>query len=240
MCAHNCTPNTAWSIKSNSEMHLMATVSIKIGESVTILYCDGTLPTRERRMQLKEDKDFDCSCDRCSSPSEMYSYFTGVKCCEKSCADNFYLLPVDRAGETWKCENCNKEKSREFIESIYSKIDADLNSLNLEDDFTHSAVERLSNVISKYAGVMLHQNHFKIYNMATELIQRISFLLSQQQSRNSKIKKRENKLVGLLLDYGAMLIHVTDIILPGLNRQRGIDFERLHIFEIYFIIFKFK
>eukprot|EP00929_Paragymnodinium_shiwhaense_P102416 TRINITY_DN65601_c0_g1_i1.p1 TRINITY_DN65601_c0_g1~~TRINITY_DN65601_c0_g1_i1.p1 ORF type:complete len:391 (+),score=36.64 TRINITY_DN65601_c0_g1_i1:325-1497(+) len=74
---HSCSANTAFTALARSgfrgnstEMTLMATQTISVGDEITISYLDDrslSLPTAGRRRLLAQDFGFFCECDRCQS-----------------------------------------------------------------------------------------------------------------------------------------------------------------------------
>ncbi|KFY05165.1 hypothetical protein O988_00216 [Pseudogymnoascus sp. VKM F-3808] len=68
---HSCRPNTqhTWnSLKKHETIHAIR--NIKKGEEITISYNLGG-PSKWRRLRMKENFNFDCTCDLCSQPDEV-------------------------------------------------------------------------------------------------------------------------------------------------------------------------
>ena len=59
---------------------------------------------RERRRTIRENWYFDCSCKRCSDPTEFRTFLSALKC--QSCSSN--MLPINLLNEEsdWKCVDC--------------------------------------------------------------------------------------------------------------------------------------
>lgn len=224
MPAHNCIPNSSWLVQLNSDFYLRAAINVKCGQSVNFLYTEATLGTSERRKKLLENKYFLCGCERCSDPSELGTFFSGVKCPEKNC--NGYILP--RNSTSRSCDNCLVQSSSEFVHSVMDKVDQELSLVDQKDSF--SSVEKLLKVSKKYSGITLHPNNSKIHDIDNDILQRISFLLVQQsQLRNNDLSKKHQKKSGSmetkwathLVELSRKCLTISNVIWPGFNRHRG-------------------
>jgi hypothetical protein len=65
------------------------------------LCVQGTL---KRRDHLKESKFFDCTCARCSDPTELGTYAGALKCPQCSTGVVLSTAPLDRDAD-WQCNN---------------------------------------------------------------------------------------------------------------------------------------
>jgi hypothetical protein len=65
------------------------------------LCVQGTL---KRRDHLKESKFFDCTCARCSDPTELGTYAGALKCPQCSTGVVLSTAPLDRDAD-WHCNN---------------------------------------------------------------------------------------------------------------------------------------
>ena len=70
-----CSPNTQNCIGEDYTCKVRAVVDIAKGEEVTSTYTLTLAGTAYRRKHLRESKYFDCTCKRCSDPTELGSHF---------------------------------------------------------------------------------------------------------------------------------------------------------------------
>ncbi|KAG8227849.1 hypothetical protein J437_LFUL010708 [Ladona fulva] len=103
---HSCMPNTRHKFDDKLRIHLSSTRAILPGQHLHTMYTHILWGTQQRRDHLKVTKYFDCTCERCSDPTEMGTYISGLRClaCEKG-----YLLPdqpLEGVLAEWKCNNC--------------------------------------------------------------------------------------------------------------------------------------
>jgi ribosomal protein S27AE len=59
---------------------LRTTVKIEKGSKIYSTYIKTQIPTLLRRELLKKSKFFDCSCSRCSDPTELGTHMSSLKC----------------------------------------------------------------------------------------------------------------------------------------------------------------
>lgn len=79
----------------------------------TATYTHILSATTERRKHLRYGKFFDCTCDRCSDPTELGTYFGALKCSQPGCGGSILstdpLLPTNDA--PWACDRCKYQVS---------------------------------------------------------------------------------------------------------------------------------
>ena len=111
----NCSPNTQNSIDSDWVLKVRAVRPITKGEEITDTYTSTMANTLYRRKQLKNTKYFDCSCPRCSDPTELGSHFSTLLCRAPDCG-GFVLCrdPLDTSS-SWACLKCGKERAGEEV-----------------------------------------------------------------------------------------------------------------------------
>lgn len=99
---HSCAPNVGHYIFKNLEsnmgnrLYVRAMVKIAKGEELLLTYSQTLWPTLFRRAFLKEGKFFDCSCRRCSDPTELGTHMSTLKCTQ---CDNGMVLSSNPLGE---------------------------------------------------------------------------------------------------------------------------------------------
>lgn len=81
--------------------------------TLTATYTHILSATTERRKHLRYGKFFDCTCDRCSDPTELGTYFGALKCSQPGCGGSILctdpLLPTNDA--PWACDRCKYQVS---------------------------------------------------------------------------------------------------------------------------------
>ena len=98
-------------------MKVIAKENIKKGDEITIQYTSPMYGHLKRKSILKQNWYFDCSCPRCTDPSELKTMFSALKC--DRCQNN-YMLPLDPMNleSPWQCQGCNYSKSVEDVTEI--------------------------------------------------------------------------------------------------------------------------
>jgi len=90
---HSCITNTRNLIFGDT-LEVRATVAIPAGATLTTHYVSPLLHRGARQQKLKERWFFDCTCTRCSDPTDGGAYTSALRC--PSCPS--FLLPPEGAG----------------------------------------------------------------------------------------------------------------------------------------------
>lgn len=81
MLEHSCLPNCSKSFTSDGQLLIRTAASaVENGGHLSISYTDVLWGTAQRLAHLADTKFFVCKCPRCSDPTELGTYFSGVKC----------------------------------------------------------------------------------------------------------------------------------------------------------------
>lgn len=128
--------------------------------------------TLKRIVLMEEIAHFQCKCTRCCDRTELNTFMSAVKCsdCQRD-----YLLPQQptEVQSDWKCGNSFCERTWNVtnivcrvyeIEDCVEKIRA-LN-LNVVDE-----LKLLSAAVEKYAGKVVHRNHYSLQDIAMRMVQ---------------------------------------------------------------------
>lgn len=95
-------------------------------------YTQSLKSTLERREHLRQAKCFDCSCKRCSDPTELETYFGAVNC--SHCKDGKIISTNSLdAGAVWQCKQCNHEISAKQIKWGNNALQSEIGNLNKTD-----------------------------------------------------------------------------------------------------------
>ena len=104
---HHCIANTRHATRDDT-FCLLAVVEIKAGQEITTCYKSSSLGSIVRRPPFRQLWNFDCSCSRCSDPTELGTQASAIKCPDSRCPG--HCLPVECLNYTsdWKCDKCSK------------------------------------------------------------------------------------------------------------------------------------
>lgn len=163
MMDHSCKPNTRHIFLGDDfTVAFIATVPIAKGELITTTYTQTLWGTLDRRRQLKQNKWFDCECERCKDPTEFGTYIGSIYCslCNGpgSITTGSMLVSSNPLDENalWKCEKCEHFiQSRQMVWGN-NALKQDLLNLNKTDP------EEFENFIQKYSLTLHPNNHLVI------------------------------------------------------------------------------
>merc|ERR1712098_152316 len=116
---HNCVANTRHGVQDDA-FCLVATVDIKKDQEITTSYKSSSLGSIVRRPPFRQLWNFDCTCPRCSDPTELGTYASALKCGD--CVG--HLLPVQCLdySSDWRCDKCGKIiTADEALEHVHSR-----------------------------------------------------------------------------------------------------------------------
>lgn len=82
MLEHSCMPNCSKTFTQDGYLLVRTSdsVPIKTDQHLSISYTDPLWGTTQRLAHLADTKFFVCKCPRCSDPTELGTYFSGIKC----------------------------------------------------------------------------------------------------------------------------------------------------------------
>ncbi|XP_058126992.1 SET domain-containing protein SmydA-8-like [Anopheles ziemanni] len=141
MLSHDCVPNTKHYFDDRLGMVLVATIDIPEGAVINVSYTQPLLGTLQRRLALRQAKCFDCSCDRCTDPTEFGTHVGGFRC--PSCQQRIkvpkatgcdWVIPSDPASyrTDWRCQNrkCTYQEPAQEYARRCEKLQAELLALD--------------------------------------------------------------------------------------------------------------
>ena len=153
MINHSCRPNAVQSFyffpsqferesfESNVPMLQITTCrKVKVGEEITISYCDAAAPTHMRRKELWEGYKFICDCSWCKDYAENEKV-VGLKCPDNNCRGRIVGIETVDSSLTMNCSNDPKYKCASCGYAKYAETLAELtqNVKNLEKTMKHEA-----------------------------------------------------------------------------------------------------
>merc|ERR1719471_300741 len=145
---------------------------------------------------------FICSCRRCSSPSELGSMYSGVRCSQCSSG---YWLPAS-SGQldcAWECNDCSATTDQDYIQHILAKCRV------LRDRAASEDVEQGEALLSTLCQY-LHPNHGLCVEQKSRLV--VNY---------SKLSVKPASILYRQLQLATEVIEVMDIIDPGMTPRRG-------------------
>jgi hypothetical protein len=165
MMAHDCRPNTRHAFDASNTMFVYATVDINKGESVTTTYTNTFWNTSTRRVHLQSAKCFDCTCARCSDPTELGTYVGAINCTKCNQGKVISTDPLQNLAQ-WRCNSCGNEMTAKQIEWGNQALRDEIDKLDKRgpkdlEDF----LEKYKNVLHPTNGHVLQVKHAlsKIY-----------------------------------------------------------------------------
>ena len=149
---HNCSPNTTRTFEDDLTLVLRASTLIPKGAHITTSYADPLWGTDNRRYFLRQTKYFDCSCRRCSDPTECGSDLSSLRCPDCGPGMMRCTAPLE-PGAPWRCTECPRELSAAEVVQIIQHIGEKL--VNIEK----GSVAAAETFIREFSTV-LTQTHF--------------------------------------------------------------------------------
>ncbi|XP_075213241.1 SET domain-containing protein SmydA-8-like [Lycorma delicatula] len=205
---HNCLPNTIYHYSPEFKITLSPIANIKKGEHLSTSYTHVLWGTQDRREHLKQNKYFDCKCERCSDPTELGSYISALKCHgllqDNTCSG--WQLPIAPLEDSeWKCDKCPVTLKSDEAKNLVSM-------LSMETDTTIKQIKppvgQVTDLLKKLK-YFLHPHHYLCYETKHLLIQlyghQPGFLhheLTVEQLQNKEGICRELLSINKILDRG--------------------------------------
>jgi hypothetical protein len=174
---HNCLPNCikTWgdlSPTTNKEIFIRSSVPIKRGQHLSISYVDPLWGTHDRVSLLKMTKFFNCSCPRCSDPTELSTHISSLRCQHLKCMntkEGMVIPSFPDPENSWKCNTCKEEYSPTYVSSLLSKVAQELDTLH--NSKIGGDISAKEDFLRKFGKNLLSPNHFYLLEMKVELAQ---------------------------------------------------------------------
>lgn len=219
LLSHDCVPNTNHTDQEDTyQLIVRASSKILQGHPITLSYAYTLQCTQKRREHLLENKFFECSCKRCSDPTELGTY-TGAVICPK--CDNGLVLcdnPLE-FNSTWSCKNSKVcpgySISATSMKMLLNRISQEVEQIDCND------IPVMEQFLYKYRNV-LHPTHYLCLGIKVSLSQiygRIAGYLVHELDEKQLVRKR---------DICKEILRVFDIIEPGYTRIRGVTLYEIH------------
>ena len=155
----NFSSNTKTVITPDHKLEMIAQIRIEAGQEITNQYLNAEKPTYIRRSYLKENWFFDCTCDRCSDPTEYGSHFSSLICSAAKCGGAVVPSnPLDNHSN-WVCLECGSAMCLNRVQTILECAGRVINSPAMETD---GVVEHYERVLHQLSTVLHPYNHLMI------------------------------------------------------------------------------
>ncbi|XP_034481961.1 SET domain-containing protein SmydA-8 [Drosophila innubila] len=214
MIAHDCVPNLRHRFDDDMNIVFLAKRNIAKGEILSISYTQALRSTVQRRLHLKQVKCFDCTCARCSDPTELDT-FAGSRMCEKCKVGKFISLNPLQNTANWKCQLCNIVKSAKEVLTQDANLQQEIEEL---DKTTPEALEDF-----------LYRHRVELHETNTHILQ-VKYALTQLYGNAPGFAMEElsEKSLQRKMDLCEELLQLSNLIDGGWSIFRGnllIDLE---------------
>ena len=141
---------------------------------------------------------FNCCCCRCSSPTELQSDTSTLKCQEKIgpldvvCQGDILSKSPDDINANWQCQKCSAEISPEKVIEVENLL------ANLLKDSTRSSFEDVEKVMEELANY-LHSNHYLLVLAKRHLIGMYGLNLAEETMEKLYLRESLCKQVNIII-----------------------------------------
>ena len=207
---HSCVANTRHGVKDDA-FCLVATVDIAKDQEITTSYKSSSLGSIVRRPPFRQLWNFDCTCPRCSDPTELGTYASALKC--KGCSGHYLPVQCLDYSSEWRCDKCNKtitaDQAMDRTEVAQKICGTGRGSI---DDLEKTLYELLEHV---------HSRHY----LAMQIKRMLMLMYGNCASHrlDSMSKKDIKRKADLCKEY----LTIFNILEPGLTKWKGRVCEEL-------------
>merc|ERR1712079_58684 len=175
---HDCMANTTHtfaSLEDSFRMTVTAARDIVKGEEITHSYVEAQEPFLARQELLKMGKFFQCSCSRCSDPTELKTYSSSLLCPAPKCRTIIGGAPVitknvKDLSSDWSCTKCDKLFPVAKISNVCGAIKEHAERLEYNKERPEECGIAAHEAFLKKYKPVLHPNHVTLirvkYNLA--------------------------------------------------------------------------
>jgi hypothetical protein len=145
-------------------VEILAKVRIKAGEEITNQYHKPDKAAIIRRQTMREKWFFDCSCVRCSDPTELVSHFSSLLCSNKRCAGPVVSTDTQHITSDWACQICGLIVTIEIVRNILETSETFIDNPAPQD----GPVEHFERVLNSLSTV-LHPGNYLLQEVKQKL-----------------------------------------------------------------------
>lgn len=218
LLAHDCTPSTTHTDAERvpgRPLTIRASVPHNAGDLISLCYAYTLQGTLKRREHIKHSKFFDCSCKRCSDPTELGTYASAFRC-PKCTGRVLPTAPLDPNAQ-WKCidNGCTYTMVAAAVQLLLKRLTDEFELIDVND------VPGYENFLHKYRNV-LHETHYLCLSAKHSLSQLYGKVADYMIHQMPEMEL--NRKIQICRD----LMKVFDVIEPGYSRLRGVTLYELH------------
>ena len=156
--SHSCVANTRRCV-DGERLTVRATVPVKCGEEIKTSYIYPDIGSVMRRSQIRSTWYFDCSCERCSDPTELGTYLSCLRC--TGCQGRVLPQHAMDYDSAWACDGCGDcitaDEALEKTQAMRKMFEE-----------CGEGIEEKENLIQKLANVC-HPQHYLIMQIKKDL-----------------------------------------------------------------------
>ncbi|CAK1555495.1 unnamed protein product [Leptosia nina] len=218
LLAHDCTPTTTHTDSEKAPgrpLTVRASISHKAGDVISLCYAYTLQGTLKRREHILLSKFFECSCKRCSDPTELGTYASAFRC--PKCAGRILSTAPLEPLAPWRCTDngCFYTMTSGGVQAMLKRLTDEFEQIDAND------VDGFEKFLHKYRNV-LHDNHYlclSALHSLSQLYGKIAGYMIHEMPEEQLHRK---------IDICRDLMKVFDVIEPGYSRLRGITLYELH------------
>ena len=217
MMNSSCSPNTQNSIDDKWVCRVRAARKISKGEEICDTYTSTLSNTLYRRSSLKNSKYFDCSCKRCSDPTELGSHFSTLLCRVPGCGG--YVVckdPLDYAS-VWTCLKCHTERPGGDVQAEQEELEEKIENAPKTLDAQNKLLEELQQ--------LFHPNHNLCVDVHFNLVPLLGL------NRNYNLVTEAEKKLELVKN----ILDLMEKVIPGMFRMRGMFLAEFYTTNLFLL-----
>ena len=123
-----CRNNTVSTVLRDFRVEIRAKVRIAAGAEISNQYHAPATPTLLRRPLMRAKWLFDCSCARCSDPTELGTHYGSLVCARARCGGAVVSSrPLDTEAQ-WQCQSCGLALAADTVRATLAAASASLDT----------------------------------------------------------------------------------------------------------------
>lgn len=83
----------------------------------------------DRRAVLRQSKEFECDCSRCSDPTECSTYLSALRCPNCSIGVVLPVRPLDEKDTEWQCSQCPHKLTAAVVTELIAGLKEELETI---------------------------------------------------------------------------------------------------------------
>ncbi|RVE47687.1 hypothetical protein evm_007676 [Chilo suppressalis] len=215
LLAHDCTPTTTHTDLERAPARplvVRAALPHRTGDVIALCYAYTLQGTLKRLEHIKHSKFFECTCARCSDPTELGTYASAFRCprCEGRVLPAAPTVPA----APWLCA-CGYNMPAAAARLLLARLTEEYEQIDVND------VEGFEGFLHKYRNVV-HPTHYLCLSAMHSLSQLYGKVTAYM------IHEMTDAQLNRKIHICRELMKVFDVIEPGYSRLRGVTLYELH------------